>query len=141
MTNSELRKKIAELKGAELRWCYTDIDGPREHQSILERREIKNTKEDDHNFKDWCIKAGRHWDIVPNWPTDISSAWQLIEEAEAKGVGYSMSDCHHSDGRITHDFAFFAPVMGPASRKYWSEAGTVPLAICEAYVKMLEGER
>ena len=134
MTNSELRKKIAELKGFTIE--------PQPSPNLFKKETWYALYQNGEFFtRNVFLLPDMCWDDCPDWTGDISVAWQLIQEAEAKGVGYSMSDCHHSDGRITHDFAFFAPVMGPASRKYWSEAGTVPLAICEAYVKMLEGER
>jgi hypothetical protein len=60
MDSDELRKKIAELNG------WTEIDEP----------VYGEAKSPDGEYKPWCY--------IPEWPTDIGVAMELVDEAQAE---------------------------------------------------------
>lgn len=127
----EIRLRIAKAKDAKIYKYFRE--GSRPFITFLKV---------DENVYSPCETSEVSFDCsIPEYTTNIAAAWELVEEAEREGCGYTMSDCHHSDGRITHDFAFFDPVGGPVAHKYCADdAETVPIAICEAWLKREEGK-
>lgn len=67
MTDDELRRKIAELKG------YTKGAG---------RMDIAYYC----GFDWWHTPTGGKTSILPNWPVDIQDAWELVEEIKCIGI-------------------------------------------------------
>jgi hypothetical protein len=87
-------------------------------------------------------QGGAHMrDSVPSWPEDLSAAWELVEDAEAAGVGFELSNIHKDiltakwlRTEWAYDATFFDPIGGPVSLKYKAEDLTAPLAICRAWL-------
>jgi hypothetical protein len=73
-------------------------------------------------------------DSVPDWPNDLTTAWELVEEAERAGVGFELSNILHAlTGVIEYEATFFDPWGGPMSEKYKATASTAADAIARAF--------
>jgi hypothetical protein len=86
-------------------------------------------------------------DYVPNFASDIATAWELVGDAEQAGVGFDLCNCettHYETGkeptkRYSWVAIFYDPWGGPACREYKAEAPTAADAIARAYYDWQEG--
>ena len=102
MTAEELREEIARLRG------WTDTDRPLVH---------------------WKTPPSHpRWAWVPNWPSDIAAAWQLVEEIE--------KECHAVSMERGSKKQWDCVILPEEVQETWvvGEGDTAPLAICRAYV-------
>jgi len=121
LTDNEIRLKIAELKG------WRDLHPYNEHPlkpgawKALTGLEGKDNNTD--GTKD-----------VPNWPTDISAAWELVEEIEQAGHWVQIRTPFSGDGY----WCGFTPdgCSGwNGTPDNYTQADTAARAICLAWLK------
>jgi len=155
MILEEVRKKIAEFKyeRAEMRWCQSDCEcgGWDEVQSdweegVLERPSDEYLASED-NKNAWCgyrqilcwLEVTKRddgseflwWHACPRWATDISAAWELVEEMLSANKRPKLA-------RVAEKEWLFEVCKVPDCFAY---ASTAPLAICLAYIAWKEGTK
>jgi hypothetical protein len=129
VTNDEIRIKIAKLHGA----SWRELDGKAylcnpQHAALLP----KGAKLVDSPAQD----SARYY-RVKNWPEDIATAWELVEEWRKKGevdsIIYKTSDLP--------DFRQMINTVHLRHSDIYAEADTAPLAICLAYIQWRESQK
>lgn len=76
---------------------------------------------------------GGGWNInVPDYSTDISAAWEVVEKCSHM----SMEKTVHDDGGIT----FYCEVSINNCMIQWADADTAPLAICRAALAAIRAQ-
>ena len=83
----------------------------------------------------WCFDC-HEWHHSPykEYSIDISAAWEVVEKMRANGCGFSTSD--YGGFRKGWSVTFYNR-HGDAPATY--EAETLPIAICRAALKAVEG--
>lgn len=86
----------------------------------------------------WNPTAGKHkvlfnpetgnGGMIPNYSTDISAAWEVVELTIAKGWHWSIGDNDQE--------TWFVEVEGNGGMKNVEVADTAPMAICLAFLKL-----
>jgi len=114
MTNEELRLAIAKAKG----WTGPTVVG---------------------QVFAYYSPDGRMRAALPNWPTSIADAWELVEEVIASGIGWCPGFCFddHDGDRPPEWVAEFNRYWKKGSdySHYEAAATTAPRAICEAWLE------
>jgi hypothetical protein len=132
--NEEIQKKIAKLKG----WQPIDIDYWGEEtglQKELGQEWFDTAEEDDSSIGLHWVNLDKHIsrsnDLFPNWPESIADAWELIEEVQKEPheqyVNIERAPCLATNWRVT---------IGVNH----GISGTLPMAICEAYIHWEESQ-
>jgi hypothetical protein len=108
----EIRRKIAELKG----WT---IDGVIGNEAV------------------GTSPSGMKFTPVPDWPSNIQDAWELVEEMKQGGTGVFVDWCTRD---MLSPFGWFCGVPKKYSKEWITgrDADTAPLAICLAYLAWKE---
>ncbi len=122
MSAKELRIEIAKLKGYE--WhCY--MFGLSTQTYVLESKRSESFGVTDMPMPQKATRLD-----CPDYPYDIAAAWELVEEAYKK------------------EFAISIEAMPVISRRWHIHLGnyngqddTLPLAICRAWLLMMENEK
>ena len=131
MTNDEIRRKIAEIKGYkwyeignEATLCNTTYAGilPKGRE-IVERPSLKS-------------KIYYH---CPNWPESIADAWELVEEMKQIGGAVCVE---WTIPFIDAPFSWWCGANVPKNENKWYSGRdqTAPLAICLAYIAWKESQ-
>jgi hypothetical protein len=84
-----------------------------------------------------------------NYSRDIAAAFELVEEAHTKGVGFDLANSettHYEtgvDSTMTYSWIaiFYDPIGGPACKQYKAEAPTPAEAISRAYLAWREAQK
>jgi hypothetical protein len=139
MSDDELRRRIAEARG----WTIYHYDkGPRGYYCLLDDDGYPVNYEFRENER---ATEAEVWEKdCPDWPNDLNAAFELVREAEAQGVGFSLHNVTYNDQeRIAYEATFYDPWGGPACEEYTVEAATPARAISEAWLlyKAQEGQR
>ena len=84
----------------------------------------------------WIIRPLSH-EVVPEYSSDIASAWKVVEEAELRGWKVT----YRTRGLRTRRVEIEVPNPdGCGAALYAAEADTVPLAICKAALQAAQPE-
>jgi hypothetical protein len=142
----ELRMNVAKAKG----WRYFILAATPENESRPKNREIERIfrpGEDVAYFAPyWEVKTELPLENIPpdyfglkipSWTTDISAAWELVEEMKSQNVGVLISNSVTilpTPDIWTWEVALYDPIAGPHAEKYFAECPTIAEAICRAYL-------
>lgn len=125
MTPAELREAIAKAKGYECKHGYMD-------KACINPKDY------------WVTPEGRLTSVLPDWPTDIADAWNLVEEIRAHGDEIRLDTDRNGSGEdvITVVALRF---RGDGRGTGWNsvaiaEAPTPALAICRAWLMWKDGD-
>ena len=156
MTNDELRLEIAKAKG----WrFYESHPSPLNHTvphfqaslGIIGPNEVRDNKYWTDEFldewpSDWSNLYGAG--DIPDWPTDIRAAWELVEEMYAANTHVEIScrfksnvDTEINNGNYFNDcWRVNFSEFGHWDRVNFFTADTAARAICLAWLKW-KGEK
>lgn len=76
------------------------------------------------------------WLYAPDYDSNISDAWKVVEEMERRGFNFMIAGAKGSEKYET--FAMFGRLNG---RLFQATAETLPLTICKACLIYLESEK
>ena len=114
-TNDELRRKIAEVNGWIVQESPTEL---------------------------WYLDEIARWQIVPNWPVNITDAWELVEEMRESGYVFDLRARREQNivmegENYNHDrWSCECHPFGTITTKAILEtADTAPRAICLAWLE------
>lgn len=65
---------------------------------------------------------------LPHYSTDISAAWEVVENMKTRGFDYELSGCSSEEGGI----AIFQPCPEDTKDRFRGDAPTISRAICLA---------
>ena len=157
----QIQLNIAKIKYStvELRWCRSDPEcgGWDEVQSDWEDTEMHSRRPSDEylasdeNINNWVgyrqilcwqevseDKDGNkytYWYPCPNWPTDISAAWGLVDDSIS--AGYEVYVTHSKD---QDNQTVWWCLFGNDYEYYCSESDTAQMAISQAWLAWKESE-
>ena len=122
LTDNEIRLKIAELKG----WRVYDVN--------LDYRVEKYMG---------TSPEGVFYAVLPDWPTDIAAAWEMVEEIKAAGIWFMMGNPDFNpDAAMVHGWwaKLYLPDDDTGGIEIEQVADTAARAICLAWLTWKEVE-
>lgn len=123
LTPERLRAEIAKRKG------YVIGSGPMDSAAKYS------------GCKWWTAPDGRRTSVIPDWTSDITAAWELVEEMNNSEEG--LSDLWYGTvcGKLGWIYTFRFYFMGAykhGATELIASSDTAPLAICRAWLMWKE---